>query len=580
MEWMDVNEHIMDLGRLQLCDGDGTSLQTGDISGLVRTVNLWSGVQTSAYQVNGQTVSVTTCVHPALDAVVVRIQSPLLASGALQVSLDFPYPSLNGGAWVGSFSQTNGNTTTMTLNGGSRADFVHTLDNAANYDISLAWSAGGKFSAVGDIAPNRFLLSAPGSKSLEFVCAFSPAPISSELPTVEQSFVDTSNHWVNFWSTGGAIDLSWSKDPRWFELERRIVLSQYELAAQDAGDWPESEEGLMGTDPWHGRFHMEMVWWHLAHYALWDRWPMADRALPYQRFIPQARALAEQLDYKGLKWGKSVGPEGRTAPWRGNQVLLWKQPHPIFFAELDYRLHPTRATLEKWRDIVIGTADNMADYPDLNTNTGIYNLSFDMPPSEKGIWSNTVFDLAYWRWGLNQAQVWRQRLGLARDPQWDEVLTNLAPLPVSDGVFILYPGATDTYTTSAYEHPDPVGVYGMLPPTEGVDTNIAHSTVLKVWTTWNWNNCWGWDFPWMAMAAARTGETRIAVDALLKNSTRNEYDIRGVCNGWYLPGNGGLLYAVAMMAAGWDGAPAGKHAPGFPDDGNWVVRWEGLNRAP
>ena len=47
----------------------------------------------------------------------------------------------------------------------------------------------------------------------------------------------------------------------------------------------------------------------------------------------------------------------------------------------------------------------------------------------------------------------------------------------------------------------------------------------------------------------------------------------------YLPGNGGLLYAVAMMAAGWDGAPDGN-APGFPRDGRWVVRWEGLRRAP
>jgi hypothetical protein len=44
----------------------------------------------------------------------------------------------------------------------------------------------------------------------------------------------------------------------------------------------------------------------------------------------------------------------------------------------------------------------------------------------------------------------------------------------------------------------------------------------------------------------------------------------------YLPGNGGLLWATAMMAAGWDGAPNGN-APGFPRRG-WNVRWEGLAR--
>ena len=85
------------------------------------------------------------------------------------------------------------------------------------------------------------------------------------------------------------------------------------------------------------------------------------------------------------------------------------------------------------------------------------------------------------------------------------------------------------------------------------------------------------------MAAARTGETEMAVDALLKDAgNRNFYDIRGVNTGGpcpYLPGNGGLLYAVAMMAAGWDGAPPGN-APGFPANGDWVVKWEGLQKAP
>jgi hypothetical protein len=47
----------------------------------------------------------------------------------------------------------------------------------------------------------------------------------------------------------------------------------------------------------------------------------------------------------------------------------------------------------------------------------------------------------------------------------------------------------------------------------------------------------------------------------------------------YLPGNGGLLAAVALMAAGWDGGPD-RSAPGFPDNGKWKVRWEGLRRMP
>ena len=47
----------------------------------------------------------------------------------------------------------------------------------------------------------------------------------------------------------------------------------------------------------------------------------------------------------------------------------------------------------------------------------------------------------------------------------------------------------------------------------------------------------------------------------------------------YLTGNGSLLAAAAMMAGGWDGAP-NRHAPGFPDDGHWSVRYENLRRMP
>lgn len=326
-----------------------------------------------------------------------------------------------------------------------------------------------------------------------------------------------------------------------------------------------------------------MTWWHLAHYALWDRWEMTDKALLcYQRFAPVARALAEQQGSIGLKWGKQVGPEGRTAPWSGNQVLLWKQPHPIFFAELDYRLHPDRKTLEKWAGIIDGTAEQMADYPVSDEQTSIFHLDPVMPPSEQGITKDDIFDLAYWRWGLSRAQVWRERLGLKRDPQWEEVRLKLAALPVDSGVYLHSPEWKDTYTKRAWEHPNLIGIYGMLPPQEGVDRSIAHSTLLKVWSTWNWSRCWGWDFPWMAMSAARLGEPQLAIDALLKDAgTKNFYDERGVCTGGpcpYLPGNGGLLYAVAMMAAGWDGAPV-KNAPGFPDDGTWTVRWEGLKPA-
>jgi hypothetical protein len=466
-----------------------------------------------------------------------------------------------------------------------RADIRRTAD-ASTYYAGVGWSGECSFDRYPNSSSTNgrhsFLLSAGKSERLELLCSFSAQKLEA-MPTVAETQQAAAARWRDFWSTGGAIDLSQSRDPRWKELERRIVLSQYEMAAQSAGSRPSAEIGLMGIDPWSGQFHMEMVWWHLAHYALWDRWPMAERALGcYREFLPVARQLARQFDYPGAKWGKQVGPEGRTAPWSGSFVLHWQQPHPIFFAELEYRLRPTRATLDKWSEVVFATADYMAAFPTPDAQ-GVYHLQPIMPPSEQGVTRDTVFDLAYWRWGLDQAQRWRERLGLAREPSWDQVRSHLAPLPALEGVFVHSAEWKDTYGRRAWEHPDPIGVLGMLPPLEGVDLATAHRTVRKVWQTWDWTRCWGWDFPWMAMAAARVGEPQMAVEALLKEAgAKNRYDARGVNAGGpcpYLPGNGGLLYAVAMMAAGWDGAPD-RHAPGFPDDGSWVVQWEGLKKAP
>ena len=87
----------------------------------------------------------------------------------------------------------------------------------------------------------------------------------------------------------------------------------------------------------------------------------------------------------------------------------------------------------------------------------------------------------------------------------------------------------------------------------------------------------------VAMNAARMGEPENAVNALLMDKRTNTY----LPNGHnfqdnrlrlYLPGNGGLLTAVAMMCAGWDGHATPN--PGFPSDGSWNVRWEGLLPMP
>jgi hypothetical protein len=109
-------------------------------------------------------------------------------------------------------------------------------------------------------------------------------------------------------------------------------------------------------------------------------------------------------------------------------------------------------------------------------------------------------------------------------------------------------------------------------------------TLFWIGEHWNWPDTWGWDYGMVAMTAARLGEPELAVDALLLDTPKNFYRQNGHNHQRpgltiYLPGNGALLYATAMMCAGWDGAPK-QVAPGFPKNGKWIVRYEGLRPAP
>jgi hypothetical protein len=72
---------------------------------------------------------------------------------------------------------------------------------------------------------------------------------------------------------------------------------------------------------------------------------------------------------------------------------------------------------------------------------------------------------------------------------------------------------------------------------------------------------------------------RRVVDKILYPSETFRFDEHGLASGGpfpYFPSNGALLTAVAMMAAGWDGSVG--EAPGFPKNGNWVIRYESFNK--
>lgn len=579
--WLRENPHRLHLGRigLRLMTVSQREAQAADLSDIEQKLDLWTGILTSRFKLEGQPVTVRTSVHPRLDLLAVAIESKLIDEGRLAVRVAFPYgsPTMPAADW----EQPAKHQSRLINHTANRVELHRALD-ADEYFAAITWA--GQASFAGEQAHTFLLTPARQNSRLEFIAAFSPAPVSKSLPSVAATFAESAQHWKRFWTQGGAVELADSRDPRALELERRIVLSQYLTAIQCAGSKPPQETGLT-VNSWYGKFHLEMHWWHAAHFALWNRLHLLEKSLGwYHTILPVARDLARMQGYAGARWPKMVGPEGRDSPSPIGPLLIWQQPHPIFYAELCYQAHRDRQTLQRYWPIVFESAEFMASYAFFDPKTQRYVLGPPVIPAQENhppreTW-NPTFELAYWSYGLKIAQRWRERLGMKREPLWDRVMANLSPLPVRDGVYLAHENCPQTYTERNADHPSMLGALGVLPG-DGVDRETMRRTLHKVMSEWQWERTWGWDYPLTAMTAARLGEPKLAVDALLMTTEKNRYLPDG--HNWqrpnlpcYLPGNGGLLYAVAMMAAGWKGAPRSP-APGFPADGSWTVRWEDLN---
>lgn len=586
--WLRANPHRLHLGLigLELLKSNGETAAISDIQNIRQELDLWTGAITSRYEIEGVPIQVELYGHQEQDQLAFRIKSPLVAAGRLKVKFRFPYGKechvCPGYDWT----QPEKHQSRVENQTDRQVWIERTLDSAA-YTVGIQWSGKGTFDKN---QPHQFTL-APDQASGEFECAvlFSQNSQAATLPDFEETRRESREKWAEFWSTGGAIDFSACTDPRAAELERRVVLSQYLTKIQCAGMYPPQETGLT-FNSWYGKFHLEMHWWHGVHFALWDRISLLEKSMGwYDQALDEARNTAERQGFSGVRWQKMTDPAGHSSPSSVGEFLIWQQPHPIYFAELFYRQKPEKATLERYKEMVFQSAEFMASFARLDSTDGRFHLCHPIIPAQEIFpamqTDDPPFELAYWHYGLSVAQEWRRRLGLEPDPQWQAVIDQLAPLPEAAGLYLPAARATDAYTSDARRHDHPVvtGAYGMLPRSIALDTAVMGRTLDNILEKWNWESTWGWDYPMLAMCAARLGHRKAAVDALLLEVQKNTYLLNG--HNYqdkrlrlYLPGNGGLLTAVAMMAAGWDDMPAEN--PGFPDDGSWNVRWEGLKRMP
>ncbi|KAI1403447.1 Six-hairpin glycosidase-like protein [Hypoxylon fuscum] len=607
-QWVISNPSRINLGRIGLRYQDAT-LAASQIVNQVQELDLWNGVITSSFEVAGESVKVITQGDFDSDAVAFHVQSPLLASGDLEVELDFPYPPIHTTTYkyevfAGVYDFPLNHTTFIVK--GCKVDEAHIYHELqeTKYFVNLRWPVENTLnlsrlepSGSSAVTAHRYTLSA-SSKSrhrpdtLDFTANFSPDKKTAALPS---SIRDrNSEGWHQYWNEGGFVDLTSSSSTKADELQRRIILSQYHVRVNSAAKGQSPQESGLMNNGWYGKFHMEMVVWHNAHWSTWGRQKYFDNIFPelYETFLPSSLARATSMGWEGARWPKMTEVvTGVSSPGGVNGLLLWQQPHSMYLAELAYQASPTRETLERWDSVLTASADYMASYAWKNESSGHYDLG---PPSY-GVTENTppaetlnlAYEVAYWRYGLDVAREWKRRLGQSIPEKWTTVAENLAPPPQVDGLYSVYEGLDSSWWENSKLNGDPrslIMLQGILPDTPAVDSKVALKTADKIWEVWTDDKIRGWGRPVLAINSARIGNPERAIYHLTAYDfwifDDAGFAVRGGDGGTpppFMPGNAGFLYAVAYMVAGWNGSEG--DAPGFPKDGTWTVKHEGLLKA-
>ncbi|KAL7627086.1 hypothetical protein AAE478_003862 [Parahypoxylon ruwenzoriense] len=397
------------------------------------------------------------------------------------------------------------------------AHIHHEMQETA-YFVNLRWPCR---------KPLSLTRNEPEGSSARTAHRYTLAPVKSPRHESAQNSISFTTQFSLDLKLPAAPSGSATPSPR-TKLQRRIIMTQYYMRVNSAGTGQIPQESGLVYNGWWGKIHLEMAVWHCAHWAAWGRQQYFDRVFPamYETLLPSAAARACNIGWDGARWAKmtELGTSD-IAPGETRAYLMWQQPHPMYLAQLAYQAKPTRRTLREWDRVVTATAEYMASFAWYNETSGHY----DLEPPPKGVTENSfsretrnlAFEIAYWRWALDAAADWRS------------------------------------------------GSWGSAPAAPVDGTHIP-------WEIWTDANIRGWGRSVLAINPTRIGNTERAI-----------YHLRTTATGpaiWSdpsppprFPGGGSVLYAIGYVAVGWAGSEG--NAPGFPKDGTWVVKHEGLLKA-
>lgn len=583
-EWLRKNPHRLNLGRVGFLYR-GRELKEADLSEIRQELFLYEGRLESSFKLGGARTEVHTAADSEEASLAIRVKTDLFVSGELKILFAFPYgsPDYTASDWErGELHETSIV---------RREEKSLTLERRLNqtvYRVKLDWE-GDAATEEEEVCRHR-LLFCPCSEEITFTVRFLDCEDGPKEDQSEEGagavFARAGAWWKNFWEKGGIADFSGSTDRRAFELERRIVLSNYLLAVNSCGNAPPQETGLTANS-WYGKMHLEMYLWHCGWLPLWNHTDLLERSLSwYLEHLEEARENAARNGFRGARWPKMVALGGIDCPSAVAPLLIWQQPHLIFMLELAYRQNPNTEFLKKYWILVKESADFMADFAEYREETGRYDLKWPLIPAQEchrpEVSLNPAFEVQYWKEMLGVAVEWAERLGQKADPVWVQVSDKMADLPADGSVYLAHENCPDTFEQYNRDHPSMLCAFGLLRG-ERADRRIMERTLKKVTDCWNFESMWGWDFAVMAMTAARLSDPDTAFSILLKDTPKNEYVASGNNRQsarkdlqLYLPGNGSLLLAVPLLLAGYDGCE--EELPGIPKDGGIQVRFENIGR--
>lgn len=571
-EWFRKNPHRCNLYRIGFLH-DNSPINKSDVKVIYQKMDIYQGILISNFQIKNKDVYVETFVSAFDDSLNVKVNSEI----DLQICIQFPYSN-----WTKNASDWNHPDLHKTIMkvGKNRIDFERQL-NDFNYYTTLYYKKNMPIKF--DSTKHRLIASL--SRNCEFSLLVSEKE-TKHLMSIEAAREKTTKYWGTFWNSTGFVSVLDSKDDRAEELQRRIILSKYLLQIQSNTATPPQETGL-SCNSWYGKSHLEMHLWHTGYLPCWGQQDDLKRTLIwYRNHLPEAKANAAFNGYLGARWPKMIGNDFLDSPSKIAPLLIWQQTHVIYLMDQIYRTDLDISFIQENYDLLVNTIEFVISFLIYDPSRGKYVIQPPVMPSQEVFEAtkvyNPTFEIEYWRFALAIAIDWSNKIGKNENAsEWEIVFQNLTALDEQFPFYPAYEGEENTFKKYNHDHPSFVGVYGLINHST-MKTDKVNDTLSKVLKEWVYDELWGWDYAMLAMTATKLGRPKDAVDILLSDTPKNQYLVNG--NNYqkltndpknylpvYLPGNGSLLLAVALMAS--------NDCWGFPKEA-WKVEVEDMNEWP